>query len=63
MSKCECHRWSYEHAIFDGERGGAQVRRYCERCGYREVGHITRWREERENEFDHAPDEERPRGW
>lgn len=59
MSKHE-HLWSYEHTIFDGERGGTQVRRYCSPCGYRQVGYVTRWRQERQGEFDHAPDRKEP---
>ncbi len=57
MSKQCDHVWMYLHTIYSGVRGGTAVRRFCHHCDCSEVGNVTRWRNERPDEFDHPADD------
>ena len=55
MKKPCLHYWNYVHTVYGGLRGGTMIRRWCHQCGARQVGQVTKWRDERPSEFDESP--------
>lgn len=44
FQKCKCGQvWSVDHTIYQGIRGGTQVKRFCEKCKITQWGHVTKW--------------------